>query len=50
MSAYDNSKLKEKQLLKEYQDPLAKTTQFIDAFQKDWEDKEALKEELRKRY
>lgn len=50
MSAYDNSKIKEKKLLKEYLDPLAKTMQFVDTFQKDWEDKEALREELRKRY
>ena len=39
MSAYENTKMKEKRLLKEYFDPLAKTTEFIDVFKKDWEEK-----------
>jgi len=31
-------------------DPLAKTTNFVETFQKDWEEKEVLREELKKRY
>lgn len=50
MTAFENSKNKERNLLKEYQDPLAKTTSFISSFQEDWRQQEELREELRKKY
>lgn len=43
MSAYENSKAKQRKYLNDYLDPLAKTTQFVDTFQKDWVAKQQLR-------
>ena len=50
MTAFENSKMKEKELLQEYEDPLLKTTNFISKFKKDWNSKEELRGELREKY
>jgi hypothetical protein len=35
--------MKEKLYLKQYLDPLAKTTQFVETSQKDWQEKQLLR-------
>lgn len=39
MSAFENTKIKQKNYLKEYNDPFNKTNQFITGFRKEWESK-----------
>lgn len=50
LTAFENSKAREKELLRDYQDPLAKTIGCISKAQEDWRAKEDLREQLRRKY